>query len=137
MTVKQQAGECQIPKQLLRRRLSATIPATPIPAPSAGVVGKAARSIRNIKVDTSNPANPKVTGEAWGRVKVRCLGNTLLDFDGKLFDFTIDKNGGTVEKTQDVGCAHVHLRLTYNGVILHIHWDITGCKNHIPGDGRL
>src|SRR5712691_5707728 len=45
-------------------------------APTVGCSAEGAASLRNVRI-----RGQSIKGEAWGRIKVKCAGVTLIDFD--------------------------------------------------------
>ncbi len=100
-----------------------------------GCSSSGSASLKHVRVEDN-----KVKGEVWASLHASCSGiGTIIDFDGKAFDFEIDRDGGEISRDIDISCAHLKLRVyvTTNPSVC-VHWDITGCKVKNPiGGGTL
>jgi hypothetical protein len=127
-------GSLMARMEAIERKISCGCGKAPVASTSTPVLGgtcesEAGGSLRNVRID-----GLKIKGEVWARLRIKCddIG-TVIDFDGKLFDFEIDKDGGSAERDFVIGCAHLHIRVYTTGALVCVHWDITGCEVKILG----
>lgn len=100
------------------------------PSLAKGCDSEASASLKNVRIE-----GVSVKGEVWARLKVSCSGvGSVIDFDDKLFDFEVARDGGSVQREFNVACAHLVLKVYITtSAQACVHWDITGCEVNVLG----
>lgn len=100
---------------------------------TAGCSVDVSASLRDIRLDGQN-----IKGSIYAKIYAKCVGTTIIDFDGKLGDFSVGKDGASIERDFRVACARMHLKIySRDASEVCVHWDVTGCSFDIPLDGTF